>query len=233
MLQGSGYGAMVALHLAANYPARVTALVLTTAARLVDRTRRGGVSDAVTALLPVRPGAAAGQPAGAGVLELLDQVRTTDYAGGSSPRCRCPRSSWWASATSATSPPGPPAGDAAAARGAGHRPRRDRGLGVARQPERLAGGRRGVPRPRLSGGPASGRRPRRRRPPRRSGAPPPGAPRAKASDPARSASRCLAGAALARVDLQHDVAGEARLGEVGRAPFPPAGHRGRAAGARP
>ena len=79
VLQGSGYGAMVALHLAANYPTRASALVLTTAARLVDRTRRS-VSDAVTVLLPVARVQRLGTRQER-VLELLDQVRTTDYAG--------------------------------------------------------------------------------------------------------------------------------------------------------
>ena len=79
VLQGSGYGAMVALHLAANYPTRVTALLLTTTTRLLDRTRRG-VADAVTALLPVGRVQQLGSRQER-VLELLDQVRTTDYAG--------------------------------------------------------------------------------------------------------------------------------------------------------
>ena len=77
VLCGTGYGAMVALHLGAHYPSRVSALILTTAARLVDRTRRG-VADAVTGLLPVaRVQRLGGRPER--VLELLDQVRTVDH----------------------------------------------------------------------------------------------------------------------------------------------------------
>jgi pimeloyl-ACP methyl ester carboxylesterase len=74
---GSGYGAMVALHVAANYPERVAALVLTTANRLVDRERRG-ILDAAYGLLPVTRVQQLRGPRGR-VLELLDQVRTVDW----------------------------------------------------------------------------------------------------------------------------------------------------------
>lgn len=77
VLCGSGYGAMVALHVAANYPERVAALVLTTANRLLDRQRRG-VADAVYGLLPVSRVQQLHGPQGR-VLELLDQVRTVDW----------------------------------------------------------------------------------------------------------------------------------------------------------
>lgn len=77
VLCGSGYGAMVALHVAAHYPERVAALVLTTAGRLVDRQRRG-IADAVYGLLPVSRVQALHGPQGR-VLELLDQVRTVDW----------------------------------------------------------------------------------------------------------------------------------------------------------
>lgn len=77
VLCGSGYGAMVALHVAANYPERVAALVLTTANRLVDRERRG-IADAVYGLLPVTRVQQLHGPQGR-VLELLDQVRTVDW----------------------------------------------------------------------------------------------------------------------------------------------------------
>lgn len=77
VLVGSGYGAMVALHLAANYPERVAALVLTTASRLVDRERRG-IADAVYGLLPVTRVQQLHGPQGR-VLELLDSVRTVDW----------------------------------------------------------------------------------------------------------------------------------------------------------
>jgi pimeloyl-ACP methyl ester carboxylesterase len=77
VLCGSGYGAMVALHVAANYPERVAALVLTTASRLVDRQRRG-IADAVYGLLPVSRVQQLRGPQGR-VLELLDQVRTVDW----------------------------------------------------------------------------------------------------------------------------------------------------------
>ncbi|HEY0238566.1 MAG TPA: hypothetical protein VGC37_07975 [Friedmanniella sp.] len=74
---GSGYGAMVALHIAANYPERVAALVLSTAGRLLDRQRRG-IADAVYGLLPVSRVQQLHGPQ-ARVLELLDQVRTVDW----------------------------------------------------------------------------------------------------------------------------------------------------------
>ena len=77
VLCGSGYGAMVALHVAANYPERVAALVLSTASRLVDRERRG-IADAVYGLLPVTRVQQLRGPQGR-VLELLDQVRTVDW----------------------------------------------------------------------------------------------------------------------------------------------------------
>lgn len=77
VLCGSGFGAMVALHVAANYPERVAALVLTTASRLVDRQRRG-IADAVYGVLPVSRVQQLKGPQGR-VLELLDQVRTVDW----------------------------------------------------------------------------------------------------------------------------------------------------------
>ena len=77
VLCGSGYGAMVALHVAANYPERVAALVLTTASRLVDLQRRG-IADAVYGVLPVSRVQQLHGPQGR-VLELLDQVRTVDW----------------------------------------------------------------------------------------------------------------------------------------------------------
>jgi len=77
VLCGSGYGAMVALHVAANFPERVAALVLTTANRLVDRQRRA-IADAVYGLLPVSRVQQLHGPQGR-VLELLDQVRTVDW----------------------------------------------------------------------------------------------------------------------------------------------------------
>ena len=77
VLCGSGYGAMVALHVAANYPEQVAALVLTTANRIVDRQRRG-IADAVYGLLPVTRVQQLRGPQGR-VLELLDQVRTVDW----------------------------------------------------------------------------------------------------------------------------------------------------------
>lgn len=77
VLCGSGYGAMVALHVAANYPERVAALVLTTASRLIDRQRRG-IADAAYGLLPVSRVQQLRGPQGR-VLELLDQVRTVDW----------------------------------------------------------------------------------------------------------------------------------------------------------
>jgi pimeloyl-ACP methyl ester carboxylesterase len=77
VLCGSGFGAMVALHVAANYPERVAALVLTTASRLVDRERRG-IADAAYGLLPVTRVQQLRAPQGR-VLELLDQVRTVDW----------------------------------------------------------------------------------------------------------------------------------------------------------
>lgn len=77
VLCGSGYGAMVALHVAANYPERVAALVLTTASRLIDRQRRG-IADAAYGLLPVTRVQQLRGPQGR-VLELLDQVRTVDW----------------------------------------------------------------------------------------------------------------------------------------------------------
>lgn len=78
VLVGSGFGAMVAMHLAAHFGDRVRALVLTSANRLTDRTRRG-LSDAVTAVLPLtRVQQLGGRPSR--VLELLDQTRTVDYA---------------------------------------------------------------------------------------------------------------------------------------------------------
>jgi pimeloyl-ACP methyl ester carboxylesterase len=77
VLCGSGFGAMVALHIAANYPDRVAALVLTTASRIVDRERRG-IADAVYGLLPVSRVQQLRGPQGR-VLELLDQVRTVDW----------------------------------------------------------------------------------------------------------------------------------------------------------
>ena len=77
VLVGSGHGAMVAMHLAAHFPARVRALVLTSANRLTDRTRRG-LNDAVTAVLPLaRVQTLSGRTR---VLELLDRVRSRDYA---------------------------------------------------------------------------------------------------------------------------------------------------------
>ena len=79
VLCGSGYGAMVALHVAANHPERVAALVLTTAGHLVDRQRRG-IADAVYELLPVSRVQQLHGPQGR-VLELLDQVRTVDWSG--------------------------------------------------------------------------------------------------------------------------------------------------------
>ncbi|SEP60295.1 alpha/beta fold hydrolase [Microlunatus flavus] len=77
VLCGSGYGAMVALHLAANHPERVAALVLTTASRVVDRERRG-IADAAYGLLPVSRVQQLHGPQRR-VLELLDQVRTVDW----------------------------------------------------------------------------------------------------------------------------------------------------------
>ena len=77
VLVGSGYGAMVALHVAANYPERVAALVLTTANRLVERQRRA-IADAVYGLLPVSRVQQLHGPQER-VLELLDQVRTVDW----------------------------------------------------------------------------------------------------------------------------------------------------------
>ena len=77
VLCGSGYGAMVALHVAANFPERVAALVLTTASRVLDRQRRG-IADAVYGLLPVTRVQQLHGPQGR-VLELLDQVRTVDW----------------------------------------------------------------------------------------------------------------------------------------------------------
>lgn len=77
VLCGSGFGAMVALHVAANYPERVAALVLTTASRLVDRQRRG-IADAAYGLLPVSRVQQLRGPQRR-VLELLDQVRTVDW----------------------------------------------------------------------------------------------------------------------------------------------------------
>jgi pimeloyl-ACP methyl ester carboxylesterase len=77
VLCGSGYGAMVALHLAANHPDRVAALVLTTASRLAERERRG-IADAAYGLLPVSRVQQLKGPQRR-VLELLDQVRTVDW----------------------------------------------------------------------------------------------------------------------------------------------------------
>ena len=77
VLCGSGFGAMVALHVAANYPERVAALVLTTASQLVDRERRG-IANAVYGLLPVARVQQLHGPQRR-VLELLDQVRTVDW----------------------------------------------------------------------------------------------------------------------------------------------------------
>lgn len=77
VLCGSGYGAMVALHVAANYPERVAALVLATSSRIVDRQRRG-IADAVYGVLPVSRVQQLRGPQGR-VLELLDQVRTVDW----------------------------------------------------------------------------------------------------------------------------------------------------------
>ncbi len=77
VLCGSGYGAMVALHVAANHPDRVAALVLTTANRAVDRQRRG-IADAAYGLLPVSRVQQLHGPQRR-VLELLDQVRTVDW----------------------------------------------------------------------------------------------------------------------------------------------------------
>jgi pimeloyl-ACP methyl ester carboxylesterase len=68
---------MVALHVAANYPERVAALVLTTANRLVERQRRA-IADAVYGLLPVSRVQQLHGPQQR-VLELLDQVRTVDW----------------------------------------------------------------------------------------------------------------------------------------------------------
>ena len=78
VLCGSGYGAMVALHVAANYPDRVAALVLTAASRVVDRQRRG-IADAAYGLLPVTRVQQLHGPQRR-VLELLDQVRTVDWS---------------------------------------------------------------------------------------------------------------------------------------------------------
>jgi pimeloyl-ACP methyl ester carboxylesterase len=78
VLCGSGYGAMVALHVAAHHPERVAALVLTTASRIVDRQRRG-IADAAYGLLPVSRVQQLRGPQGR-VLELLDQVRTVDWS---------------------------------------------------------------------------------------------------------------------------------------------------------
>ena len=77
VLCGSGFGAMVALHVAANHPDRVAALVLTTASRAVDRQRRG-IADAAYGLLPVSRVQQLHGPQRR-VLELLDQVRTVDW----------------------------------------------------------------------------------------------------------------------------------------------------------
>lgn len=74
---GSGYGAMVALHVAANHPDRVAALVLSTASRAVDRQRRG-IADAAYGLMSVRRVQQLHGPQRR-VLELLDQVRTVDW----------------------------------------------------------------------------------------------------------------------------------------------------------
>ena len=78
VLCGSGYGAMVALHVAANYPDRVAALVLSTASTLVDRQRRG-IANAAYGLLPVARVQQLHGPQ-LRVLELLDQVRTVDWS---------------------------------------------------------------------------------------------------------------------------------------------------------
>lgn len=78
VLHGSGYGAMVALHVAANYPERVAALVLSTASRVMDRQRRG-IADAAYGLLAVSRVQQLHGPQGR-VLELLDQVRTVDWS---------------------------------------------------------------------------------------------------------------------------------------------------------
>lgn len=77
VLCGSGYGAMVALHVAANYPDRVAALVLSTASQLVDRQRRA-IANAAYGLLPVSRVQQLHGPQRR-VLELLDQVRTVDW----------------------------------------------------------------------------------------------------------------------------------------------------------
>ena len=77
VLCGSGFGAMVALHVAANFPDRVAALVLTTAGRLAERQRRG-IADAAYGLLPVSRVQQLHGPQRR-VLELLDQVRTVDW----------------------------------------------------------------------------------------------------------------------------------------------------------
>ena len=77
VLCGSGFGAMVALHVASNYPERVAALVLTTASTLDDRQRRG-IVDAAYGLLPVSRVQQLRGPQRR-VLELLDQVRTVDW----------------------------------------------------------------------------------------------------------------------------------------------------------
>ncbi len=77
VLVGSGYGAMVALHLAAHHPDRVAALVLSTASRVVDRQRRG-IADAAYGLLPVSRVQRLHGPQRR-VLELFDQVRTVDW----------------------------------------------------------------------------------------------------------------------------------------------------------
>ncbi len=79
VLVGSGYGAMVAMHVAAHFPERVQALVLTSANRLAERTRRS-LSNAVISALPLSSvQLLRGQRER--VLELLDQVRRVDYAG--------------------------------------------------------------------------------------------------------------------------------------------------------
>ena len=102
VLCGSGYGAMVALHVAANYPDRVAALVLSTASTLVDRQRRG-IANAAYGLLPVARVQQLHGPQRR-VLELLDQVRTVDWSPFAEPR---PDARRWSSSASGTRSTGP------------------------------------------------------------------------------------------------------------------------------
>ena len=77
VLLGSGYGAMVALHVAANYPERVAALVLSTASRSSTASAAASPTPR-TACSPVSRVQQLHGPQGR-VLELLDQVRTVDW----------------------------------------------------------------------------------------------------------------------------------------------------------